>query len=162
MAKWGSKIYEPRQGIILHYDASSNDAGAVAWFSDPRCEVSYQFLVTDDGVAHRIAPDDARAYHAGVCQRSKDAPQYKDANSAFYGVSLAATAGDTCTPAAFRTVVRLCVGYFHKHGWGAAEVNRITSHSAEAWPRGRKHDPDGVLDVGEVRREVARTLANLP
>lgn len=162
MAKWGPKLFEPRQGILLHYDASQNDKGAVAWFQDPRCEVSYQFLVTDDGAAHRIAPDTARAYHAGVCKSSSFA--YTDANSAFYGVSLAATDGDTCTPKAFDTVVRLCVGYCLKHGWGA---ERITGHSAEAWPRGRKVDPEGtkptpVLSVERVRKAVDAILKGLP
>lgn len=163
MAKWGPKVFEPRIGCLLHFDASQNDKGAVAWFTDPRCEVSYQFLVTDDGIAHRIAPDDARAYHAGVCRPSKDVPRYKDANSAFYGIAIAATDGDVCTPEQFRTVVRLCVQYFHKHQWGAKDVQRITGHSAEAWPRGRKHDPEGtngVLSVEAVRKDVAQTLTS--
>ena len=164
MAKWGAKLFEKRQGIGLHYDASKNDRGAVAWFSDPRCDVSYQFLVTDDGIAHRIAPDDARAYHMGVCTRSPTAPPYKDANSAFYGISLAATDGDLCTDQAFATVVRLCVQYFQKHGW--TELTRIVGHSSEASPKGRKVDPEGtgaipVLNVQMVRDAVGKVLTGL-
>lgn len=163
MAKWGAKLFEPRKGICLHYDASQNDKGAVAWFRDPRCEVSYQFLVTDDGEAHRIAPDDARAYHAGVCKPSAYAPKYEDANSAFYGVAIAATDGDVATLEQIRTVTRLCVQYFLKHGWGSQDVSRIVSHKSEAWPRGRKHDPEGtgvvpVMRTEQIREEVQKTL----
>lgn len=151
---------------MLHFDGSANDRGGVAWMSDPRFEFSYQFLVTDDGVAHRVAPDDARAYHAGVCRPSPHVPPYADANSAFYGVAIAATDGDVATPAQIRTVVRLCIAYFVKHGWGGNETHRITGHATEAWPRGRKHDPEGtgaipVLSVAEVQAEVAATLAHL-
>lgn len=164
--KYGSKLYEPRVGCLLHYDASTNDKGAVAWFSDPRCKVSYQWLVTDDGVPHRLAPDTARAYHAGVCRPSNPRLQYKDANSAFYGISLAATDGDTCTPQALQTVVRLCVGYFLERGWKSSEVFRIVGHSSEASPRGRKVDPEGthptpVLSVDKVREAVKSTLEGI-
>lgn len=155
--KYGARLFEPRQGCCLHFDASKNDKGAVAWFADPRCEVSYQWLVTDDGKAHRLAPDDARAYHMGVC-RPSEGFKYKDANSAFYGVAIAATDGDTCTPLQFATVVRLCAGYCQKHRWA---VDRITGHKDEAWPRGRKHDPEGstgVLKVKDVRDAVEQML----
>lgn len=162
--KYGNKLFQKRIGVGLHYDQSQNDKGAVAWFNDPRCEVSYQWLVTDDGYAHRLAPDTARAYHMGVCNPSNPKLPYKDANSAFYGIAIAAKDGDVCTPQQFNTVVRLCVGYFVENGW--KEVDRITGHSAEASPRGRKVDPEGtgkipVLSVEKVRQAVAQVLGGL-
>ena len=162
--KYGARLFEPRVGCLLHFDGSASDRGAVAWFADPRCAVSYQVLITDDGVVHRLAPDDARAYHAGVCQPSdREHYPYADANSAFYGVAVAATDGDVVTAKQFQSVVETCVGYYRRHGWGPDEMGRITGHSAEAWPRGRKHDPEGswavpVLDVGQVRAAVATAL----
>lgn len=156
-----NELKEPRQGITLHYDASSSDAGAVAWFSHPECKVSYNFLVLDDGRVVPIAPRAKRAWHMGSC-RPHDPSwlNYKDANSAFYGVAIAANHKDTATEAQVAAVVRIIKGLFIEHGWPLTDAYRITSHHLEAWPRGRKIDvarPGGgwVLDLDEVRRRVA-------
>lgn len=162
--KYGEKLFEPRMGVCLHFDGSANDRGSVAWLRDPKCEVSYNLIVLDNGTVERIAPDDKRAYHAGECKSSDPRLPYKDANSAFYGLAIAATDGDTCTPLQFSSVVRMCAGYFLKHGWKANETWRIVGHETEAWPRGRKHDPTGsdatkpVLDVSAVRSAVRTIL----
>lgn len=155
MAAWGKRKGQ-RSGIMLHYDASSSDAGGIAWLKDPKCLVSYNWAVRDDGTVVEIAPEDARAYHAGVCKPSGDL-LYTDANSAFYGIALTATSGDVATDAAKEAVVTLCKRLYQKHGW--TEPWRITGHSKEAWPRGRKADPEGqgkvpVLDVSEIQRRV--------
>lgn len=154
-------LRERRIGVLLHYDESGSDAGAVAWFSHPDCKVSYNWLVLDDGTQVDLAPRDKAAWHAGKCQPSDPARMpYKHANSAFYGVSLAANHKDTATEAQVATVVRIIKGLFIEHGWPLTDAFRITSHHLEAWPRGRKIDvarPGGgwVLDLGEVRRRVA-------
>lgn len=151
---------EKRVGILLHYDASRSDKGAVAWLTaDPRCAVSYHVLVTDDGTIYQIAPFQSRAWHAGSCVSSdpKRLP-YRDANSAFYGVSIAATDGEVATKAQFDGVVAVCDLLAAREGWDLAkEPWRIVGHSSEAWPRGRKTDPEGsnpakpVLSVAAVR-----------
>lgn len=119
-------------------------------------------LVLDDGRAYVIAPLDARAWHAGVCRPSGPPLKYRDANSALYGVSIAATDGERATPAQVAAVVDVCRTLAARHGWDlAAEPWRITGHSAEAWPRGRKVDPEGsdpakpVLSVTEIRSAFA-------
>jgi N-acetyl-anhydromuramyl-L-alanine amidase AmpD len=145
-------LTDSRRGVMLHYDASRSDTGAVAWLTrDPRCRV-----------AHEVAPVTARAWHAGVC-RTSDSTRlpYRDANSVFYGLAIAATDGDTATPAQIATVVRLTREAFARHHWPLSETWRIVGHSSEAWPRGRKHDPEGshpdrpVMDVARIRAEVA-------
>ena len=156
---WGT-LYEPRAGVMLHYDESGNDDGAVEWLLfDPRCKVSYNWLILDDGTVRDVAPVEARAWHAGVCRPSEGAPHYKDANSAFYGIAVAAKHTQVATPAQFAMVVTLCRTLFSKHGWPLTDTYRIVSHRTEAWPRGRKDDPDGahgvVLDVEAVRKAVA-------
>lgn len=167
MPNWG-KLREQRQGVMLHYDGSASDAGAVTWITkDPRCAVSYTTLITDDGQVIPIAPRDARAWHAGVC-RPSDAERmpYADANSAFYGVALAARSGDIVLPAQYAAVVAHCVTLFHEHDWTADELWRITDHAGEAWPRGRKVDigrslrlADGSqLTVERIRRAVEGKL----
>lgn len=160
---WG-KQSGTRQGVMLHYDASRSDRGAVAWLEDDRrVEVSYHFLVLDDGRILAIAPLGARAWHAGVCKPSRREFTYSDGNNAFYGVAVAATDGEQATEAQRASVARLCRYLYWLEGWDAAEVWRITGHDAEAWPRGRKIDPTGstpatpVLSVDEVRQRFART-----
>jgi hypothetical protein len=39
----------PRAGIMLHYDDSSRDDWALAWFDDPRCTNGYTWLALEDG-----------------------------------------------------------------------------------------------------------------
>lgn len=157
-------LREPRMGICLHYDASSSDLGAVDWLvRDPRCAVSYNWLVLDDGQMVEIVPPTGRAWHAGVC-RSSNSPQlpYTDANSALYGVAIAATQGETATDAQTQGVVTLCRTLYRMHGWSGKETWRIVGHSSEAWPRGRKIDPEGpdpsrpVLSVYRVRSSVSQ------
>ena len=158
MASWGGTVPKAkRQGCLLHYDASTSDAGGIAWLKDPRCKVSYNWAVRDDGTVVPIAPENARAYHAGVCRPSRPELVYTDANSAFYGIALTATSGDTVTQAAYDAIVVLCKRLYAKHGW--TEPWRITGHSAEAWERGRKSDPEGqgrtpVLSVAAVQKSV--------
>lgn len=159
---WGA-LNEPRAGVMLHYDESGNDDGAVEWLLfDPRCKVSYNYLVLDDATVREIAPLDKRSWHAGVCKPSDPRLSYADANSAFYGLSVAAKHTQKATPAQFDMIVTLSVALFKRHQWTAADTWRIVPHRTEAWPRGRKDDPDGalgvVLDVDAVRKAVAKVL----
>ena len=164
LGNWG-KLRERRQGIMLHYDASASDPGAVAWLTrDPACKVSYTWLVLDTGHVVPIAPESARAWHAGVCRSSDVRLAYRDANSAFYGLALAMGAKDTVTAEALAAVVQLCRGMFVARGWNpVTEGWRIVGHDAHCWKRGRKVDPTGpdpakpVLSVAAVRDLVAST-----
>jgi len=140
VANWG-RLREPRVGVMLHYDGSASDAGAVAWLTrDPAARVSYTLLVLDDGQVVTVAPIDARAWHAGTCRPSSSALQYSDANSAFYGVALAARPGDTLTDAQVDALGVAVRRLFASEGWPLVESWRLTDHAQEAWPRGRKVD----------------------
>lgn len=161
-------LREARIGIMLHYDASTgSDGSALSWFSDPACQVSYNILVGDDGKAWSIAPEDKRAWHAGLCRSSNPAQlPYKDANSAFYGISWAGggKSTDRCPVAAVASIAAHCTRLFRKYGWKANETWRIVGHRTEAWPRGRKADPEGlnlarpILSTDDVRKRVAVLL----
>lgn len=161
--QWGT-LREKRMGVMLHYDASSSDAGAVEWFADQTCNVSYQLLVLDDGSYVRIAPDDARAYHAGVCRSSDPRLPYKDANSAFYGVAIASNDKVDVTPLQMLTVAWLTRRYFEREGWPVTEGWRVLAHRTEAWERGRKSDPEGhdlknpILSVEDIRQLLGRVV----
>lgn len=156
MPNWGT-LREPRKGVMLHYDGSASDAGAVAWLrDDPRCKVSYNKLMLDNGEVVQIAPDDKRAWHAGVCKPSAPRLPYTDANSAFYGVAIAAKPGDAVPLTQYGTLIRIVVEYFQKHGWPLSETWRLTSHHLEAWPRGRKADIEPLVAIEEMRAWLSR------
>ena len=149
---------------MLHYDGSGSDAGAVGWFGHPDCGVSYQWLVLDDGSAVRIAPDSSRAWHAGRCRHSNPRLEYRDANSAFYGIAAATNNYEDVTPLQTLTIAYLTRWYFEHEGWPLADLWRITTHRSEAWRRGRKSDPEGgdlknpILAVGDIRQLLGRIV----
>lgn len=169
---WG-KLKGTRQGICLHYDGSRSDAGGLAWLEDDeRVRVSYHYYILDDGRILQICPPGMRSWHAGVCKPSRREFTYSDANSAFYGISIAATDGERATEEQLESVVVLCRYLFWLEGWDEADLWRITGHNSEAWPRGRKVDPEGdrsqrpdnpfkdlppVLSVEDVRTRFAAT-----
>ncbi len=156
-------LTEARQGICLHFDESASDAGAVAWLTrDPRAKVSYNTLILDDGTVVDIAPLTHRAWHAGVCRPSDGRFTYRDANSALFGVAIAANSREIATLAQRDTVAAVCRRLFVRQGWNPqTEVWRIVGHDTEAFPRGRKIDPTGsdprrpVLSVMEIRGMLA-------
>lgn len=158
---WYDKIFEPRIGIMLHYDGSVSDKGSISWLAGPDIKVSYNYIVMDSGNIIQIAPDSAAAWHAGKCRTCDPRLQYQGANSAFYGISIAATTGDIASAEAKRSVAALCKTYFLKEGWPFNETWRIVSHRQHAWPRGRKNDPEGpdltrpVMNTNEIRGMVA-------
>lgn len=143
--QYNDGIREPRIGVMIHFDGSGTDAGALDWFRNPLCKVSYQKLVLDDGSYGTIAPDTARAWHAGVCRPSSPRLQYSDANSAFYGIAAATNERVGVTGVQLLTVAWLTRKYFARHGWPVTDTWRIVGHDSEAWQRGRKSDPTGPL-----------------
>lgn len=162
---WG-KLTERRIGIMLHYDASVTDEGSIEWLAGPEIKVSYNWIVMDSGNIIPIAPEDARAWHAGCCKSDDARLVYRDANSAFYGLSVAATSGDRATVEAKRSILAMCLTLFGNHQWPISETWRIVSHRTQAvfckgHPRageyGRKSDPEGpdllhpVLNTNEIR-----------
>ena len=175
-----SALVCPRQGIMLHYDDSTRDDWAVAWFDDPRCTNGYTWLVLDDGRVVELADPALRTPHAGPCRTA-------NANSAFYGVSAATNGLVPATEVQVAAIVATCVGLFLYHGWTWAETEgRIRGHDGEAvWTPahtravgmsdasgrvlwgglGRKVDPTGVrkdgrliIDVNQVRAAVGASL----
>lgn len=158
-----NRVRGKRLGVMLHYDDSSSDPSGLEWLTkDPACHVSYNIYIERDGTVIAITPEEARAWHAGVCTPSSAQLKYTDANSALYGVAIAANGSDTVTPAQLAAVVALCRSLFQKNGWLLTDGWRITSHSLEAAPHGRKVDCEGqratkVLDPAAVRTAVGAT-----
>ena len=175
-----SPLAAPRAGVMLHYDDSTRDDWAVAWFDDPRCTNGYTWLVLDDGLVVELADPALRTPHAGPCLEP-------NANSRFYGVSAATDGLVQATPAQVEAIVATCAALFRFHAWTLDSLDsRLVGHDAQAvwtpsytraaglsdetgrarWGRlGRKVDPTGVrkdarpiIDVNEVRAAVAAAL----
>lgn len=157
-----NELREPRQGVMLHYDESTGDEGGLQWFFDPACDVSYDFWISRKGLIYRLVPPGRRAWHAGNCRPARGY-NYQDANSAFVGVSIAAAhTWERATPAQLAAVVELCSSLGANNSWPLDNPVWITGHNVQAWPRGRKSDPEGynparpVMSVAEVRAAVSR------
>ena len=175
-----SPLAAPRAGVMLHYDDSTRDDWAVAWFYDKRCTNGYTWLVLDNGSVVELADPALRTPHAGACLEP-------NANSRFYGVSAATNGLVPATPAQLESIIATSAALFRFHRWKPEEVaQRIQGHDEQAvwtqaytraaglsdetgrelWNRlGRKVDPTGVrkdrrpiIDVNQVRAAVAAAL----
>ena len=155
-----SDPYEPRIGIMLHVDASRSDTGSLEWFGNNRCRCVYHWIVMDDGRVVGLVPPHRRSWHAGKCRPSGRTQSYRDANSAFYGLAAAATIGDSITTPQLKSLVRVVSDIMAHESW--TDLNRrLTGHSIEAWPRGRKTDPEcdpknPVLTLDMIHSELKR------
>jgi N-acetyl-anhydromuramyl-L-alanine amidase AmpD len=167
----------PRGGIMLHYDDSSRDDWAVAWFSDPRCTNGYTWLVLDDGRVVELADPGMRTPHAGPCLT-------RCANSFYYGIAAATNGQVLATEAQLSSIAALGAAIVRHHGWAfesdAGRAARVVGHDAQAiwtaaytarrslWGKtGRKVDPTGrradwpaIISVEEVRIRIMSNLKN--
>lgn len=164
---WYDRHREGRVGVMLHYDASVSDAGAMSWFEHPQCRVSYHYLVLDDGSYATIAPLEAAPWHAGRCRSSNPTLlPYSSANHAFYAIAAATNDRVDVTPLQLATIAWLCRRLFARERWPILESWRIVGHSSEAvnpdGSRGRKQDPEGgdpgnpIFSPADVRQLLGR------
>src|SRR5579864_2483581 len=57
---------KPPDMIILHYTGMPTGEAALARLRDPAAQVSAHYLIEEDGRIFRLAPEERRAWHAGV------------------------------------------------------------------------------------------------
>jgi hypothetical protein len=176
-----SPLVVSRVGVMLHYDDSTRDDWALAWFDDPRCTNGYTWLALRDGGVIELADPAKRTPHAGACLT-------QNANSRYYGVSAATNGIVPVTAAQFEAVVATCVALFRFHRWtlDSSDARLLVGHDAQAiwtpaftraagmsddrgrllWGRlGRKVDPTGrrsdgvpIIDVNQVRLRLVQAL----
>ncbi len=177
-SKNSSSLSIPRAGIMLHYDDGASDAGGLAWFGHPKCEVSYNRYYFDNGETHSVADDDRVAWHAGKCLTP-------NANSVFYGLAAATNSANKATRACVESIVDDCARIYRyemkRQGWTLDQIpRRIVGHDEQAiftrekypnrrdlWGKlGRRSDPHGqkgtaaypVMGVAAVEIAVALIL----
>ena len=56
----------PPDMIVLHYTGMQTGAEALARLCDPEAKVSAHYLIEEDGRLFQLAPEERRAWHAGV------------------------------------------------------------------------------------------------
>jgi N-acetylmuramoyl-L-alanine amidase len=71
----------------MHYTTSRNVDGTIAWFQDPRAQVSAHYVIGRKGEIYQMVRDSDKACHA------------KGANADSIGIEHSAAAGDSMTPA---------------------------------------------------------------
>ena len=75
----------------MHYTTSRNVEGTIAWFQDPRAQVSAHYIIGREGEIYQMVRDSDKAWHA------------KDANANSIGIEHSAAAGNSMTrPRRFR------------------------------------------------------------
>ena len=170
-----SPLAAPRGGIMLHYDDSSRDDWAVAWFSDPRCTNGYTWLVLDDGRVIELADPALRTPHAGSCRTPR-------ANSVFYGIAAATNGYVPATNAQLRSIAALGAAVIRHHQWvipSATDLTtRVVGHDEQAiwtaastpqralWgstgrkvdPTGRRADGRAIISVADMRDRIFSLL----
>jgi N-acetyl-anhydromuramyl-L-alanine amidase AmpD len=170
-----SPLMAPRVGIMLHYDDSSRDDWALAWFSDPRCTNGYTWLVLDDGRVVELADPAMRTPHAGPCRT----PQ---ANSRYYGIAAATNGLVPATELQLAAIARLCAALCRHHHWvdtaPESTPTRMAGHDEQAiwtaaytsrralWgttgrkidPTGRRADGRAIIALDAMRTRVHRIL----
>ena len=87
-----SPFFSSRNGerirrIVMHYTTSRNVDGTIAWFQDPRAQVSAHYVIGRDGEIYQMVRDSDKAWHA------------KGANANSIGIEHSAAAGDSMTAA---------------------------------------------------------------
>jgi hypothetical protein len=157
-----------RRGVMVHFDDSSSDRGALSWFRDPEFRLSYNRAYRDDGTRIRITPSvHHAAYHAGVCLPEDGIPtqelggttfRYGGANTGYFGLAITAAANEHITLEQLDALTTDIAIIFRAAGWSPDDVDdRIVGHDSRAifnprdnpkepqlWGKlGRKIDPTG-------------------
>jgi N-acetylmuramoyl-L-alanine amidase len=153
----------------MHYTASANAAGAIAWLCTPASAVSAHFVVDQTGHVTQLVSTDKIAWHAGrsawTCQ---DGTQLVGLNASAIGVELVnrgiysvgtpATGPDGVLrrweqyPQAQIDAATELVAKLQKRG--CVSTTEIIGHSDIA--PGRKLDPGPLFGMTAFRMQVAR------
>jgi N-acetylmuramoyl-L-alanine amidase len=127
--------------LLLHYTGMQSAGAALDRLCDPAAKVSCHWLIDEDGTAHRLVPEDRRAWHAGKSFWAGE----RDINSRSIGIELVNPGHEwgyrpfpTAQMAALAT---LATGILGRH---AIPATRVLAHSDVA--PGRKQDPGELFD----------------
>lgn len=126
----------PPDMVVLHYTGMKTGAEALARMCDPEAKVSAHYMVEENGRIYRLAPEERRAWHAGVASWKGET----DINGASIGIEIVNPGHEfgyrDFPPAQIDAVIGLLDGI--RERWDIPD-HRILGHSDVA--PGRKQDP---------------------
>ena len=129
----------PPDMIILHYTGMPSGEAALARLRDPAARVSAHYLIEEDGRIFLLAPEERRAWHAGVSFWKGE----RNLNGVSIGIELVNPGHDwgyrPFPDAQIETLLELLDGI--RGRWSVPDA-RILAHSDVA--------PDRKLDPGEL------------
>jgi N-acetylmuramoyl-L-alanine amidase len=127
--------------LILHYTGMPSCEAAIQCLASPASGVSCHYVIDEEGEIVQMAPEAARAWHAGVSHWQGAG----DINSCSIGIEIQNPGHDGGYPdfpnAQMAAVEALCLDLIDRHG---IEPRRVLAHSDVA-PR-RKIDPGEKFD----------------
>ncbi len=123
--------------VVLHYTAMKTPAEALERLCSPDFEVSAHYLISEDGVIHRLVEEDRRAWHAGLGAWGATT----DVNSASIGIELCNTGAAPFAARMMDALEALLADLLARH---AIPPERVIAHSDCA--PGRKIDPGARFD----------------
>ena len=142
-----------RIGAILYHDTGGTAASAIAWFQDPRAQVSAHYVVARDGTVYSCVPEDAKAWHAG----SSELFGIPDLNAWSLGIELEDRDDREPYPAAqLEALLELATDISRRY---LIPLNHHVGHEHVARPRGRKADPGVDFPWFAFLNAVGRRLA---
>lgn len=145
----GSKIVGPKF-LIIHYSASGETAGTVAWLTNPVSSASAHIVIGRDGEVWQLASFDQKTWHCGESEWEG----LKNLNSYAIGIELVS----------FGSVTLDKDGKFRSrygHEVSAGEV-RAATHKNEAAPRYWQQYRDAQLEkLVEVSRAILEAYPSI-
>jgi len=149
-APWPSPNYgERRDGarpslVVIHYTAMHSCQAARARLCDPEAEVSAHWLISEQGEAEALVPEEARAWHAGAGYWAG----LTDVNSHSIGIELANRGNHPFPEPQMQALAVLLQGIMQR--W-QIPPHRIIGHSDMA--PARKGDPGPRFDWQRLARQ---------
>lgn len=133
--------------LVLHYTGMASAENALRWLTTPESKVSAHYLVDEIGRIVQMAPEERRAWHAGVSRWAGET----DINSASIGVEIHNPGHDGDYPhfpeTQMRAVEALSKDIVRRHG---IKAERVLAHSDVA-PM-RKRDPGEKFDWARLAK----------
>jgi N-acetylmuramoyl-L-alanine amidase len=126
----------PPDMVVLHYTGMRTGAEALERMCDPEAKVSAHYMIEEDGRLFQLAPEERRAWHAGVSFWKGE----RDINSVSIGIELVNPGHDLGYPDFPEMQIEALIGLLDavRSRW-TIPSGRILGHSDVA--PGRKVDP---------------------
>lgn len=133
--------------VVIHYTASHNCLGSVAWFKDPNAKVSAHWIIGRNGDIHQFEDKTAILWHAGLSWFEGR----KWCNRRSVGIELVGNGSSGFTPLQYDSLFQIL-----KECVDDCQIVGVVGHEHIA--PGRKVDPGEEFDWKQLRRQEHRWI----